>query len=324
MSKELDLNNLDNVDDELPEDLARARGDTVEDEDDVDPTPEPAKVEPEVEDPKDEDVGDADDDEGEETEEERLAREAEEAEEAKKRRIRVPKARLDEEAAKRKKAEQELEALRAQLLAQQQKVVDDTPKGPTLAEQEAELDALEDKYEDAVINGEREEARKLRTQIRAKRDAITDQRVNSKAEEAKNAAYEQVQFDNFLAKTFETYPELDAASEKYNRDAELEVMDIAEAFLAKGRSRVDAISRAVKVVLGAPAAKQEPAPEPKPAAKKPLARAVDEAAKIKQPPSLKQAGDSGDKQPSLAALPEDEFNKLTAADLRAARGDTLE
>lgn len=322
MSKELDINNLDNVDDELPADLARARGDAVGDEgDDADPTSGRAKAEPPAEDLESDDV---EDEEGEETEGERLAREAEEAEEAKKRRIRVPKARLDEEAAKRKRAEQELEALRAQLLAQQQKAVEDIPKGPTMAEQEAELEGLEDKYEEAVINGEREEARKLRTQIRAKRDAMTEQHVSSKAEEAKNAAYEQVQFDNFLAKTFEAYPELDAASEKYNHDAELEVMDIAEAFLAKGRSRVDAISRAVKVVLGAPAARQEQASEAKAAPKKPLSRAVDDAAKIKQPPSLKQAGDSGDKQPSLAALPEDEFNKLTAADLRAARGDTLE
>ena len=323
----LDDFNLDNPEETLPEDLAKARGDLVEvDEDDEPATPAKpaakAEATPAEEDDSDEDDPEA---EGEETEEERLEREAQEAEEAKKKRIRVPKARLDEESAKRKKAEGELEKLRAQLAAQARAQEEAAiPKGPSMGELEKELEDLEEKYEDAVINGEKETARKLRGQIAKARDTIIESRVTTKAEAARSAALEQVQFDNFLERTLAAYPELDRSSEKYDPASEADVMDIAEAFLAKGQSRVEAISKAVKLVLGAKKA-AEPEPELK-TEKKTLSRKVvdtEKQAAVKQPPSLKPVGDSGDKQPSLHALPEDQFNKLSEAELRAARGDDI-
>lgn len=330
----LDDFNLDNPDETLPEDLAKARGDLVETEED-DESAAPAKPEakaepaPEEDDSEDEAKAEADEDdseaEGEETEEERLEREAQEAEEAKKKRIRVPKARLDEESAKRKKAEEELEKLRAQLAAQTRAQEEAAkPKGPSMDELEKELEDLEEKYEDAVINGEKDTARKLRGQIAKARDTIIESRVTAKAEAARSAALEQVQFDNFLERTLATYPELDRSSEKYDSASEADVMDIAEAFLAKGQSRVEAIGKAVKLVLGAKKA-AEPEPEPK-TEKKTLNRKVvdtEKQASVKQPPSLKPVGDSGDKQPSLHALPEEQFNKLSEAELRAARGDDI-
>ena len=329
----LDDFNLDNPDETLPEDLAKARGDLVEAEQDDEPAAPAkpaAKAEPasaEEDDPDDEAKSDGDDPEaeGEETEEERLEREAQEAEEAKKKRIRVPKSRLDEESAKRKKAEEELEKLRAQLAAQARAQEEAAlPKGPSMDELEKELEDLEEKYEDAVINGEKDTARKLRGQIAKARDTIIESRVTTKAEAARSAALEQVQFDNFLDRTLAAYPELDRSSEKYDSTSEADVMDIAEAFLAKGQSRVEAIGKAVKLVLGAKKA-AELEPEPK-TEKKTLSRKVvdtEKQAAVKQPPSLKPVGDSGDKQPSLHALPEDQFNKLSEAELRAARGDDI-
>ena len=329
----LDDFNLDNPDETLPEDLAKARGDLVEAEEDdepVAPAKSAAKAEAtpaEEDDPDDGAKSDEDDPEveGEETEEERLEREAQEAEEAKKKRIRVPKARLDEESAKRRKAEEELEKLRAQLVAQARAQEEAAlPKGPSMDELEKELEDLEEKYEDAVINGEKDTARKLRGHIAKARDTIIESRVTTKAEAARSAALEQVQFDNFLERTLSAYPELDRSSEKYDSTSEADVMDIAEAFLAKGQSRVEAIGKAVKLVLGAKKA-VESEPEPK-TEKKTLSRKVvdtEKQAAVKQPPSLKPVGDSGDKQPSLHALPEDQFNKLSEAELRAARGDDI-
>lgn len=319
---DLDEFNLDNLDEAMPEDLAKARGDLVEVEGD-DEIAAPAKAAP-----AEEDDSDAEDDleaEGEETEEERLEREAQEAEEAKKKRIRVPKSRLDEESAKRKKAEEELEKLRTQLAAQARSQEEAAiPKGPSMDELEKELEDLEEKYEDAVINGEKDTARKLRGQIAKARDTIIESRVTTKAEAARNAALEQVQFDNFLERTLAAYPELDRSSENYDSTSEADVMDIAEAFLAKGQSRVDAIGKAVKLVLGAKKA-VEAESETK-TEKKTLSRKVvdtEKQAAVKQPPSLKPVGDSGDKQPALHVLPEDQFNKLSEAELRAARGDDL-
>ena len=319
---DLDDFNLDNPDETMPEDLAKARGDLVEAEED-DEVAAPAKAAP-----AEEDDSDAEDDlevEGEETEEERLEREAQEAEEAKKKRIRVPKSRLDEESAKRKKAEEELEKLRTQLAAQARAQEEAAqPKGPSMDELEKELEDLEEKYEDAVINGEKDIARKLRSQIAKARDTIIESRVTTKAEAARSAALEQVQFDNFLERTLAAYPELDRSSENYDSTSEADVMDIAEAFLAKGQSRVEAIGKAVKLVLGAKKA-VEAEPEPK-TEKKTLSRKVvdtEKQAVVKQPPSLKPVGDSGDKQPALHVLPEDQFNKLSEAELRVARGDDL-
>ena len=232
---------------------------------------------------------------------------------------------MDEESAKRKKAEEELEKLRAQLAAQARAQEEAAkPKGPSMDELEKELEDLEEKYEDAVINGEKDTARKLRGQIAKARDTIIESRVTTKAEAARSAALGQVQFDNFLDRTLAAYPELDRSSEKYDSTSEADVMDIAEAFLAKGQSRVEAIGKAVKLVLGAKKA-AEPEPEPK-TEKKTLSRKVvdtEKQAAVKQPPSLKPVGDSGDKQPSLHTLPEDQFNKLSEAELRAARGDDI-
>ena len=331
----LDDFNLDNPDETMPEDLAKARGDLVEVEDDDDEVAALAKPAPKnkpavaEEDASDDATPEADEDdpeaEGEETEEERLEREAQEAEEAKKKRIRVPKSRLDEESTKRKKAEEELEKLRTQLAAQARAQEEAAqPKGPSMDELEKELEDLEEKYEDAVINGEKDIARKLRSQIAKARDTIIESRVTTKAEAARSAALEQVQFDNFLERTLAAYPELDRSSENYDSTSEADVMDIAEAFLAKGQSRVDAIGKAVKLVLGAKKA-VEAGSETK-TEKKTLSRKVvdtEKQAAVKQPPSLKPVGDSGDKQPALHVLPEDQFNKLSEAELRAARGDDL-
>ena len=320
---DLDEFNLDSSDEAMPEDLAKARGDLVDvegDDDEIDTSAKDA--------PAEEDDSDAEDNleaEGEETEEERLEREAQEAEEVKKKRIRVPKSRLDEESAKRKKAEEELEKLRTQLAAQNRAQEEAAiPKGPSMDELEKELEDLEEKYEDAVINGEKDIARKLRSQIAKARDTIIESRVTTKAEAARNAALEQAQFDNFLERTLAAYPELDRSSENYDSTSEADVMDIAEAFLAKGQSRVEAIGKAVKLVLGAKKV-AEAEPETK-TEKKTLSRKVvdtEKQAAVKQPPSLKPVGDSGDKQPALHVLPEDQFNKLSEAELRAARGDDL-
>lgn len=326
---DLDEFNLDSSDEAMPEDLAKARGDLVDVEGDDDEIAAPAKPAAKTEAaPAEGDDSDAEDDpeaEGEETEEERLEREAQEAEEAKKKRIRVPKSRLDEESAKRKKAEEELEKLRTQLVAQARAQEEAAqPKGPSMDELEKELEDLEEKYEDAVINGEKDIARKLRSQIAKARDTIIESRVTTKAEAARNAALEQVQFDNFLERTLAAYPELDRSSENYDSTSEADVMDIAEAFLAKGQSRVEAIGKAVKLVLGAKKV-AEAEPETK-TEKKTLSRKVvdtEKQAAVKQPPSLKPVGDSGDKQPALHVLPEDQFNKLSEAELRAARGDDL-
>lgn len=305
----LDDFNLDNPDETMPEDLAKARGDLVEVEEDDDEVAAPAKPAaknkpaPAEEDDSDDATPGADEDdpevEGEETEEERLEREAQEAEEAKKKRIRVPKSRLDEESAKRRKAEEELEKLRAQLVAQNRAQEEAArPTGPSMDELGKELEELEEKYEDAVINGEKDTARKLRGQIAKARDTIIESRVTAKAEGARSAALEQVQFDTFLERTLVAYPELDRGSEIYDSTSEADVMDIAEAFLAKGQSRVEAIGKAVKLVLGAKKA-VEAEPEPK-TDKKTLSRKVvdsEKQAAVKQPPSLKPVGDSGDKQP---------------------------
>ena len=114
--------------------------------------------------------GDADDaakgdklDEGEETPEEKAERERLEAEEAKKRNIRIPKSRFDEAQAKARAREQalleEIDRLKGgQQASATQKAVSDM---------KSKIDELQDKYEDLILDGKKDEARKIRKQVDA-------------------------------------------------------------------------------------------------------------------------------------------------------------
>ena len=112
------------------------------------------------EDDKSKDKADLDK-EGEETEEEKAERLRLEAEEEKKKRIRIPKSRFDEALGKAKQREQALLDEIEKLKGGQQA----SATAKAVRDMRAEIDKLQDKYEDLILDGKKDEARKVRRQV---------------------------------------------------------------------------------------------------------------------------------------------------------------
>ena len=127
-------------------------------------------------------------DEGDETPEEKAEREKQEAEEAKKRNIRIPKSRFDEAQAKARQREQalleEIEKLKGgQQASATQKAVSDM---------KSKIEELQDKYEDLILDGKKEEARKIRKQVDSMREELVEYQTSVKSDAARKAAIDEL------------------------------------------------------------------------------------------------------------------------------------
>lgn len=195
-------------------------------------------------------AGDGLDDEGLETEEERVAREASEKSEAEKKRIRIPKARFDEAM---NKARQREEALQKQLEALQNQQAGSVQQGD-IARAKQYLESLQNKYEDLVLDGKKDDARTVRRQIDNLREQLTELNASYKADLARRAAVEELRYDTALAEMERTYPVLNPESDQFDESKTDEIATLLEAFAAKGVPRSQALRKAVKYVVGSPPA----------------------------------------------------------------------
>lgn len=187
-------------------------------------------------------------DEGDETPEEKAEREKQEAEEAKKRNIRIPKSRFDEAQAKARQREQalleEIEKLKGgQQASATQKAVSDM---------KSKIEELQDKYEDLILDGKKDEARKIRKQVDAMREELVEYQTSVKSDAARKAAVDELSYNAQLAGFEAKYPALNPEHEDFDEDQTNEVATLLNAFVKSGTKRADALAKAVKYVLGAP------------------------------------------------------------------------
>lgn len=143
-------------------------------------------------------------DEGDETLEEKAEREKQEAEEAKKRNIRIPKSRFDEAQAKARQREQalleEIEKLKGgQQASATQKAVSDM---------KSKIEELQDKYEDLILDGKKDEARKIRKQVDAMREELVEYQTSVKSDAARKSAVDELTYNAQLAGFEAKYPAL--------------------------------------------------------------------------------------------------------------------
>lgn len=288
------------------------------------------KLDPD-EDDKSKDKGDkADlDKEGEETEEEKAERLRLEAEEEKKKRIRIPKSRFDEALGKAKQREQALLDEIEKLKGGQQA----SATAKAVKDMRTEIDKLQDKYEDLILDGKKDEARKVRRQIDAMRDDLTEYQTNTKSEAARKAAIDEMSYNAQLAGYEAKYPALNPEHEDFDEDKTDEVATLLNAFVKAGQKRADALAKAVKYVLGAPpaAGKGGDDDKAKELADQRAAEARKKAADAnkKQPPNAKDVGLDSDKaggkggDVDVLRLSQDKFAKLDEETKARLRGDTI-
>lgn len=269
------------------------------------------------------------DKEGEETEEEKAERLRLEAEEEKKKRIRIPKSRFDEALGKAKQREQALLDEIEKLKGGQQA----SATAKAVRDMRDEIDKLQDKYEDLILDGKKEEARKVRRHVEALRDELSEYQTNTKSEAARKAAIDEMSYNAQLAGYEAKYPALNPEHEYFDEDKTDEVASLLTAFVKSGQKRADALAKAVKYVLGAPpaAGKGGDDDKAKELADQRAAEARKKAADAnkKQPPNAKDVGLDSDKaggkggDVDVLRLSQDKFAKLDEETKAKLRGDAI-
>lgn len=203
------------------------------------------------------------------------------------------------------------------------------PEGNEEQPKPYDFDAAEDRYMDAVLDGDKEKARSIRAEIRAEeRKAFEAEGAKagklSAAEELRqrDALVEQSSMQRVLEQAIEKYPFLDHKSKAANADAIEDVVARRDFYIRQGKSPSKALAMAVEKVApryddkgGEPARK----PGEKPAAsEEQIRKNLGREKQIPQTPA--GVGERG-KDIDYSKLTDDEFDALPAEEKRKARGD---
>ena len=313
-----------------PEELLeerKARGDFVEGVDDDDDIPEAGESAGEAVAEADGE-GSADDDVVDESPE--VSADAEEVEEedepgAKPDEISIPKARFDEALHKARQREEELQ--------RRLEAAEERKQSSTISEDvsamEQELDDLDSKYAELLMEGEMEKANAIRKQWRQKQNDMFDIRLEQRSTLASKQAIESMRFDRQLAEYEVKFPVINPDSENFSEDVASEVRDLMDAFEAKGWNPVAALNKAVKYVIREDAAPAEGLDPDVVRAKRSVTarKKVAEVAR-RSPPDITDKGrdtdkvGTGDGLPDVTKMTPEQFAKLTDTQLRKIRGDT--
>lgn len=252
---------------------------------------------------------------------------------AKKAAPRIPKARFDAVNERMQRAEAALKALREQRAAL-----------PNATPPDFDFDAAEQKYADAVVAGQMDEAKKVRAEIRAAERLVAEASIADKAMATYEGVAARASVDAAVALVNVEYPVFDPKSDVYDQAMVDEALELFNGLMQTGKSTpAEALVRAAKATAALrgvqrsevevpvvakpeavkPAVKKE---EVKPAVKKEEV-SLDAKMKMaeKHPPSLSAAGNAGVSAPSfdVLKLSDKEWDKLSETDIAKLRGDFL-
>lgn len=258
--------------------------------------------------------------------------ELDEGEEKPKKKILIPKDRFDQGIAKaRKEAEAEknrADQAEARLRAQEGELKED--------EVNAAIDVLEEELENAVKDGNTEAKARIRKEIRALSQQLTDSKAAVHAIRATAVAIEQVRYDAAVSLAEKEHPELDPDGDSYDEELVGELSEVTAAFVSRGLSSSESLKKALKVVYrGAkvPVVEKEDKEveetDVEKEAKQRKADAVERGlkAKGKQPADQSKTGLNSDKQGKkgdgidVTKISDKDFDKLSPEDLKKLRGD---
>ena len=152
-----------------------------------------------------------------------------------------------------------------------------------------------------------------------------------KSDAARKAAIDELSYNAQLASFEAKYPALNPEHEDFDEDQTNEVATLLNAFVKSGVKRADALSKAVKYVLGNPP-EQKVSDAGKVLAEQRAKTAREKAAEAdkKQPPNSAKvgldsdkAGKGGEQGIDVMRLSQDKFSKLDEETKAKLRGDEL-
>lgn len=237
----------------------------------------------------------------------------------------VPHARFNEvnetlkhERAERLRLEEELARARGQQPAAQADAPEAKPEG-------YDFDAAEDRYMDALLDGDKEAAAKIRNEIRAaeqrkfaEQSALTAKQAADEELRRRDAAEEQAVAGKVLAAALAKYPFLDHESDAADADAIEDVIARRDLYMRQGMPFAKALATAVEKVGPRYAPQDAPVKSTRTATTEQIKRNLERERRI--PAAMPGVGERG-KDIDYAALSEDEFDALSEQDKRKARGD---
>ena len=237
----------------------------------------------------------------------------------------VPHARFNEvnetlkhERAERLRLEEELARARGQQPAPQ-------ADAPEAKPEDYDFDAAEDRYMDALLDGDKAAAAKIRNEIRAaeqrrfeEQSALTAKQAADEELRRRDAAEEQAVAGRVLAAALAKYPFLDHESDAADADAIEDVIARRDLYMRQGMPFAKALAAAVEKVGPRYAPQEAPAKSTRAATTEQIKRNLERERRI--PAAMPGVGERG-KDIDYAALSEDEFDALSEQDKRKARGD---
>ena len=245
--------------------------------------------------------------------------------------VMIPKHRYDTAARLRREAEDrarrlesELESLRAQggaTKAAPDTTAASTSSDTTVSTLEAQLLDLDREIAKAAAEGETERQVELMSKARKlDRQLVSAQLEASVAERIRGvgpATIEDMRYDDMVAAAEHDHPQINPDAAEYDDAKATEVLELKEAFEARGSRPTVALEKALRYVFGELAAKQsKPAGEGR---KTDVRKAAEAAGKL--PPDITATGLDGDRAGMTTTMPVVE--KLSDSDFAALPQDTL-
>lgn len=192
-----------------------------------------------------------------------------------------------------------------------------------------ELNGLYEKVEELRLDGETKQAAQVQRQIDAMNSQLLLAQSRQVAKEATSGAKLAERYNSYLDSVEATFPELTKGSDTFDADKVADVNLTAQAYEKAGMHPLDAIQKAVKLVMGETvearqskaAAPPPPVAPAAPATKtRDLNKAVDAA--NRQPPDMSTTGvNKDDTKINISQLSDEEFDKLPLTKQREMRGD---
>ena len=223
----------------------------------------------------------------------------------------IPKSRFDQVLEKQKALQKRLD----EALAPK---IEDVKEAP-----EFDFVAKEQQYQTLLLEGETEQATKVRAEIRdAERQQMMFE-VQTKMGQTVTQNQEMVDLQTKATQLEAIYPELNQADPNFNQDKTNEVLELRDAYMVQGYTGADALQKSVDLLMGKrPVADTEEVQAAKKIiTKKQVANNTKklEAAE-KQPPAMK-GKNKVDAKVDINNMSIDEFDALPAETLRRMRGD---
>jgi len=230
----------------------------------------------------------------------------------------IPKARFDEVNERRKVAERKLrEKEEAERLAKEAEDRDNT----------CDLSDREQAYMEAVLEGDIDTALAIRNEIREAERVQYQREMREQAKTVTKLTRAEEELNAAIDESVKTYPVFNKESAKFSQEITDDVLERFEGFKAVGYQPAAAMRKAVFDAariygLDSP----EETPEPKPSAEirnLPTAKQRQRKLEVEQNQPPLPGSRSPETGINVLQLPEEEFEKLSDAELAKLRGDVL-